>query len=693
MGFDFMVRGFRSAPRGVWVGLLASLVSLSGGDATNAINTKDSTMTSLFALESVESLSKAKIVEGVSLAAENVPSEGAQEAQRVLQALEDSSEAALLDASIGRSPVQSLNSAGEGGAIAPTDLPTATFTGANGGDLIAYNLPDQQGTQLLLNGVAHNARWQMWQQRLYVVDHDLVQRLGAELLDTAVAGQQPIRWFSDPDASPLMLPAALNAQARLLDITEWAQRAGWQVSANSGRLVVRTVSSQVTGVRQGVQSWGDRLVIDLTQPTPWQVEERGDQVTITLDAAVSPVAAQSFVPRTGTRLQRVAVTSQGDRTQLQLQIPPTQPYRITTLPAPHRLVIDIGSDLLPTQSIQWAPGILWQQRHMAVGAARFPVTLLELDLRQPGLSLRPIWSSPEGMPGTAPLIPTAERMQVIGAINAGFFNRNNLLPLGAIRHSGSWHSGSMLNRGAIAWDDQGNVQMGRLDLQGQILTEQGLTLPLFSMNSGYVGNDLAMYTPAWARVYTPIGEAETVITVMGDRIVNRRPGGTPGQTPHPIPTDGYLLVAQAGYGSLQHLPIDSVLQHRSTPLPSTFDAFPHVVGAGPLLLLNRQIVLNGEAEGFSQAFNQQAATRSVVGKLPDGRLLWVTLHSRVGARGPTLAETAQIMLQLGATDALNLDGGSSTSLYLGGRLLNRAPQSAARVHNAIGLFLQPPTSP
>jgi exopolysaccharide biosynthesis protein len=45
------------------------------------------------------------------------------------------------------------------------------------------------------------------------------------------------------------------------------------------------------------------------------------------------------------------------------------------------------------------------------------------------------------------------------------------------------------------------------------------------------------------------------------------------------------------------------------------------------------------------------------------------------------------MAQLGSVDALNLDGGSSSSLYLGGRLINRHPRTAARVNNGLGLFL------
>jgi exopolysaccharide biosynthesis protein len=53
-----------------------------------------------------------------------------------------------------------------------------------------------------------------------------------------------------------------------------------------------------------------------------------------------------------------------------------------------------------------------------------------------------------------------------------------------------------------------------------------------------------------------------------------------------------------------------------------------------------------------------------------------------------LGEFAQILQQLGAVNALNLDGGSSTSLALGGQLLDRSPVTAARVSNAIGVFVR-----
>ena len=76
----------------------------------------------------------------------------------------------------------------------------------------------------------------------------------------------------------------------------------------------------------------------------------------------------------------------------------------------------------------------------------------------------------------------------------------------------------------------------------------------------------------------------------------------------------------------------------------------------------------------------------------NGQIKLVTIQDRVGGRGPTLPETAQILQRLGCTEALNLDGGSSSSLYLSGRLINRHPRTAARINNALGVFLTPASS-
>jgi hypothetical protein len=102
--------------------------------------------------------------------------------------------------------------------------------------------------------------------------------------------------------------------------------------------------------------------------------------------------------------------------------------------------------------------------------------------------------------------------------------------------------------------------------------------------------------------------------------------------------------------------------------------------AGPLLLAEgRRALVDGEdREGFSAAAHQfdsdithgryPRAALAIAGD----RLLAVACDGRSRQdAGMTLPELADALLTLGATDALNLDGGGSASLVHGGRLRNR----------------------
>jgi hypothetical protein len=107
------------------------------------------------------------------------------------------------------------------------------------------------------------------------------------------------------------------------------------------------------------------------------------------------------------------------------------------------------------------------------------------------------------------------------------------------------------------------------------------------------------------------------------------------------------------------------------------------MGGGPLLLQGGRIVLDGLAEGFSPAFLRQGAPRTVIGS--DGRFLWLLTLEGLDEGGPTLAETAQFLQASGLQDALNLDGGSSTGLVMGGLHTVKGRGVVSAVHNGLGL--------
>ena len=87
-------------------------------------------------------------------------------------------------------------------------------------------------------------------------------------------------------------------------------------------------------------------------------------------------------------------------------------------------------------------------------------------------------------------------------------------------------------------------------------------------------------------------------------------------------------------------------------------------GYGPIL------VVNGEAmdEGYlASGLNP----RTAIGQRSDGAILMLVIEGRQPNRlGATMTDLAQIMLDFGAMNACNLDGGSSSMMWYDGRYIN-----------------------
>jgi hypothetical protein len=121
-----------------------------------------------------------------------------------------------------------------------------------------------------------------------------------------------------------------------------------------------------------------------------------------------------------------------------------------------------------------------------------------------------------------------------------------------------------------------------------------------------------------------------------------------------------------------------------------------VVGAGPRLLRAGRVAVASLAEGFAPApsffttFVASRQPRTLAGVRADGRLLLVTVDGRAPgwSAGMTLAEAARLMRSLGARDAMNLDGGGSTTMSVRGQVVNR-PSDGQQRRVSNGLFVMP----
>ena len=570
----------------------------------------------------------------------------------------------------------------------------------------AATVPDS-GTVIQLNGQPWSGRWirkvEQGQQSFYVQEDWLAGGLGVQMMDSEKADRQRLRWFSSPTFSRVAFDS--TGRFRYLDLTPFADQWRTEISGNS--LNIYTPDTKIQAVRRSKQAWGDRLVIDLNRRTPWRVSRQGNVINVVVSAEMAPDQPIGTNATAGNLVKSVTVQPQGKLTQIQINtnesINPAIELLSGTTP---RMVIDLRRDYVPPSlTVQWADGLRRIEKIVEIPnkpktdkdlkTIKFSVTALEVDLKQPQLRLRPIWSNPDGSPnGTLGLLPVpqmVEKAQAVGAINGGFFNRVRQLPVGAIREGNRWIAGTALVRGAIAWNEKGETLIDRLNFTEEITTATQAKIVLTNLNSGYVQRGIARYTSNWGSNYTPLTENELLIVVKGDRVVAQYQGGAVGVGQVIIPSDGYVLVARQTPDAAKQLSVGMTVRGRQSFIPEKFSNFPNLIGAGPLLLKNGNLSLDGKLEAFQAGFDTQAADRSAIATTKEkGKLLLATVQAAPEGVNPNLLQTAEVLKKLGAVDALNLDGGSSATLFLGGNVLNRPVTEIAPVHNAIAIFITPP---
>ena len=541
--------------------------------------------------------------------------------------------------------------------------------------------PFQQGEQLVIGGQPLRSPWR-WigsdreqPQQLWLPLDLLEARLGFRRRD----GQ--LEWFG------LQQPLAAFEQRTIgdevgLEVSGWLAQIGVSSRLAGTQLVLNLPPAGLTRLRRGKGSTANRVVLDLDGPL--FVQRIGDDLLVNLRST----------PAQQRELQRLKLTPQQSSAGLLLKGQATR-LQTLSLAAPWRLVLD-GVRRSPTATAVdplnlagpavagWIRrGLLLEQRTLTVGVKPLQVLRSGGDLPRIGLALKPLAMAGQQQ-GLRFLPQLSQPAGAVVAVNGGFFNRILQLPLGALRQDGRWLSGPILNRGVIAWDGEEALRFGRLRLDQELQINGGRRWGLGFLNSGYVQRGLSRYTRAWGPIYRPLSGEEQALLIRDGRVEQRfdRASIRRGVL---IPPDADLVVSRGG-APLPASPGDRVtvtMAQRSSP---ELGDQPNVLGGGPLLMQGGRIVLNGRSEGFSPGFLSLAAPRTVVGQGNGGTWL-IALRGAAGS-DPTLLETALAMQQLGLRDALNLDGGSSTTVVVSGRTVMNGRGSAPRIHNGLGLLPQ-----
>ena len=340
-------------------------------------------------------------------------------------------------------------------------------------------------------------------------------------------------------------------------------------------------------------------------------------------------------------------------------------------------------------SFSLGTGIEYEQSRRITRAGLVDVHILTIDMTQPGVTVGPALPEHGGRNTTTGLL---QNNGAVAGINADFFNmaRNPGTPYGQVIQNGvplqiTRQEGYAATFGV---DMENNPFISFLNPDLIFLNDGMQVLHIRDMNK-ITGQIVASIFDRNA-IYTTAGidarQAGLVKIVADNGYITHI--SYPGELIH-VPENGFIVVLSEGYSSyfMDYIRVGqtAILDIRAAV---DLDNIWNAIGGGGQFLHNGQVT-----SGWVPSPNARHP-RSAVGISEDGNTVFlVAVDGRNHSIGATHAEMAEILLGLGAFNAIHLDGGGSTTMGI------RTPGTEAvrginvpsdggqrRVVNALGVF-------
>ena len=290
----------------------------------------------------------------------------------------------------------------------------------------------------------------------------------------------------------------------------------------------------------------------------------------------------------------------------------------------------------------------------------------------------------------------ARRRGAIAAVNGGFFRVSGILAgesEGVLKIDGRLLSEPDRGRAGVGFfDEAGRVGavFGRLGFCAEARLASGSGVAIDGINRERKPGEVVLYTPELHRT-TLTDPSGTEVLVSGGKVIEIRRGAGSST----IPATGFVLSfagdAGAAFEIGDPVELETRLVPRSGEGAELWSSAHSALGAGPLLLRGGRRVARPELESISRVFTEARHPRTAAAARADGTLLFVTVDGRNPdwSVGMSLPELTDLLLELGAVDAVNLDGGGSTTMVVRGESVNRPSDPAGDRANGDAILLFP----
>lgn len=253
----------------------------------------------------------------------------------------------------------------------------------------------------------------------------------------------------------------------------------------------------------------------------------------------------------------------------------------------------------------------------------------------------------------------AKRENALVAVNGGYFKPQNGIPLGTLVINKKIYTGPIYDRVAMGISDNG-YNMARVQLKANIITNIG-GIKIDNINQPrMLSTHTLVYTPDWGATSPGCPKYGKALAIQDGKLIASSYGSLP------IPENGFVIV-----GSEKNL--NKIANAKKFKLEIKINPqwanVNHIISGGPYLVRNNEIYVDMTAERLAAIGGRNP--RTAIGYTANNHLIMLTADGREGSSiGLTLVELANLMKEFGCINAMNLDGGGSTVMYVSGSVVN-----------------------
>ena len=290
------------------------------------------------------------------------------------------------------------------------------------------------------------------------------------------------------------------------------------------------------------------------------------------------------------------------------------------------------------------------------------LNVIEADLNvNPKLRVEPVLASTT-LSRKASITAMAKRNNSLVAVNGAFFLPQTGCPLGTMMVDKKLYTGPVFNRVAMGIFDNG-FAMDRVKLNATIKSGWN-TIKLDNINQPRMSIAYTIaYTPDWGQL-SPVTPKNGVQIVVSNNNIT-----TITKSRVQIPKDGYVIVGPASV--LGSLKVKEKISLDIKTLPD-WENVNHIISGGPYLVKDGKVYVDIQDQKLLAIGGRNP--RTAIGYTKDNHFIIVTADGREGSSiGLTLKELAYYMQKIGCVNAMNLDGGGSTVMYVKGYITNKPP--------------------